>query len=546
MQGQSTIRKIGFLAAALLTVAAMCPAHAADHEQILDVRIQLKWFHQFQFAGYYAAVEKGYFRDAGLNVTLVEGGPHLNPTQRVLAGEAELGIGSSGLLVTRSRGEPVVAVAAIFQHSPYILIVRDDPGIHGLADLEGRTIMVQPYSEELEAYLHHEGVDPDRIRKVPHTGSPLDIFEGEIVGMTAYTTTEPFVLDRHGRSYRVFDPKVAGIDFYGDTLYTTEAFAARHQDRIIALRDALIKGWRYAMRHQDELVELIKSEYGSEDSREMLHFQARDIRRLLIPDLIEIGYMSPERWRDIADRFRAAGLLESEVDIEAFIFAPEQRADWQWLLYALLAALVVTLLIALTVVRLYSLNRKLAAENRMRIALENQLRVNAVTDYGTGLLNRRGFMEAMQRELARSDRSGASLSLLAIDLDDFKQVNDTWGHAMGDRVLAMVATVCRDSMREMDIIGRIGGEEFMIAMPATEASGAAALAGRVLRNVAGAELEFENGRRVAVTASIGVVTRLPDEGIDAVMQRADDAMYKAKREGGDRICQDTGTAEQSD
>lgn len=528
------MRLFNFLAAVILAVGWPWAAHAGD-DGLFQVRIQLKWFHQFQFAGYYAAVENGYFRDAGLDVTLLEGGPHINPTEKVLAGEAEFGVGTSGLLVTRSRGRPVVAVAAVFQHSPYILITRDDPAIRTVKDLEGKTIMVEPYAEELDAYLYHEGVDPGAINKTAHTGDPLDIYGGDIVGTTAYTTTEPFVLDQNGRRYRVFDPKVAGIDFYGDTLYTSESFAAEHNDKVVALRDALIKGWRYALRNQEELVDVIKNKYESRDSRDQLRFQARDIRRLLIPDLIEIGYMNPARWRHIAGEFQNAGLLESEVDIDEFIFQPDQSADWKLLLYILLSTIAVTLLVTLTVVYLYSLNRKLAAENRMRVALEEELRTQAVIDYGTDVYNRRGFLEALSHEFARSDRNGTPLSVLAVDLDDFKRVNDTCGHAVGDRALAMIAGVFREMARGIDIIGRIGGEEFMIALPDTGTEGARILAERIRASTAAAVLDLEDGRRVTLTASIGVATRAQDESIDAIMQRADDAMYRAKRQGGNRF-----------
>lgn len=532
------------LAAIIFTICWPGPAHADD--ELFDVRIQLKWFHQFQFAGYYAAAENGYFHDAGLDVALLEGGPHVNPTEKVLAGKADFGVGASGLLVTRSRGKPVVAVAAIFQHSPYVLITRSDPTIRTLKDLEGRTIMVEPYSEELEAYLYHEGVDPAAINTTEHTGNPLDIYGGEIVGTTAYTTTEPFVLDHHNKPYKVFDPKVAGIDFYGDTLYTTERFADEHNDKVVALRDALIKGWRYALRNQDEVVELIKTEYQSRDSREQLHFQARDIRRLLIPNLIEIGYMNTTRWQHIEDEFHAAGLLESDVDIDDFMFQPDRFADWRWLMYTLLATVIVTLLISMAVVHLYSLNRRLAAENEMRTALEDKLKKQAITDYGTSVYNRRGFMEAMQHELARSDRYGTPLSLAAIDLDDFKQVNDSYGHAVGDQALSMIASVFRDSVRGIDVVGRVGGEEFMIALPETDAAGARTLAERVLDNAKSARLPLEDRRELSLTASIGLVTREHNEGLESMMQRADQMMYSAKRQGGDRINSASAATAQAD
>lgn len=534
----ASMRLTRLLTAAIVAVSGICAtagAVAAD----LDIRIQLKWFHQFQFAGYYAAVEKGYFREAGLNVTLLEGGPHINPTETVLAGKAEFGIGTSGLLVTRSRGKPVVAVASIFQHSPYILIARDEPGIRTVADLEGRTIMVEPYSEELVAYLYHQGVDPDAIETTEHTGNPLDIYGGNIVGMTAYTTTEPFVLDQRGKSYRIFDPKVAGIDFYGDTLYTTETFASQHKDRTEALRESLIKGWRYALRHPEELIELIKRKYDVPETREQLRFEARDIRRLLIPDLVEIGYMNPTRWQQIAEEFAAAELLESKVDMDAFIFKPDEATDWRFLLHSFLATLALMLIITGVVVHLYRLNRRLAAENQQRIALEEELRSQTITDFATGIYNRRGFLEILERELARSDREGTPLSLIAIDLDGFKRINDEHGHAVGDRVLVRVAAALSDQGRAVDITGRVGGEEFMVALPDTGPQGAHLVAERLCRFVDEADVTLDDGRRVTITASLGVITRIGDEDIDAMMLRADQAMYQAKRQGGNRVVGDT-------
>jgi len=522
------------LTAAILAALWSLPG-AADDSASLDIRIQLKWHHQFQFAGYYAALEQGYFRDAGLDVTLIEGGPHLDPTEQLLAGDADFGVGSSGLLVTRSRGAPVVAVAAIFQHSPYILITRDTPEIRTLADLEGRTLMVEPYAEELVAYLRHEGVNPDAIDTTAHSGDPLDIYGGDVDGMTAYTTTEPFILERHGMDYRVFDPKVAGIDFYGDTLYTTEAFAERHNDAVVALREALIKGWRYALNHPGELVELIKDKYRAQPSRAHLRFEARDIRRLLIPDLVEIGYMSRSRWRHIAGEFEAAGLLEGEVDIDEFIFKPDEPTDWQVLLYGFLATATLMLIVTGIGVYLYTLNRRLAAENKRRIALEEELRAQAVTDFGTGLYNRRGFLALLQRELARSCRESSSLSLIAIDLDGFKRINDVHGHAAGDRVLNDVAAALRNDGRGVDIAGRMGGEEFMVALPDTGLAGAQFVAERLRQHISETLATLDDGARITITASLGVIARAPGEGIDAMMQRADQAMYQAKRQGGNRV-----------
>jgi diguanylate cyclase (GGDEF)-like protein len=538
MRSGFVLRSRHVLHAGLAVLAALCclcvPMTAQADNGLVPVRIQLKWFHQFQFAGYYAALDQGYFRDAGLDVTLIEGGPDINPTEAVLNGDADFGIGTSGLLVSRSRGRPVVAVAAIFQHSPYILIARNTPEINDVRDLVGRQVMVEPYAEELIAYLAYEGVRYNDIIVMPHSGNPLDLRDSDVAAMTAYTTTEPFILERAGIPYRRFDPKVAGIDFYGDTLFTTDAYVARHEDVVTAVRDAVVEGWRYALHHQDEVIALIHDEYGSELSLEHERHAADEIRRLLIPDLIDIGYLNPTRWQHIADEFAAAGLLEQPVDLDSFLFSPTVRADRSWLYAALAAAIVLIALTSAALAKFYRLNLSLRAEIRVRRALEHELKKLAVTDPGTGVFNRRGFLEALGTALG-GERTGARAALLILDVDNFKDVNDTHGHAAGDRVLQEFSALCARAVREGDILGRLGGEEFALVLKDTGTEGARDMAERIRRMTQSHVIRLDRGDEIRVTVSIGFAVHQPGEALDALMSRADGAMYEAKCLGRNRV-----------
>ncbi len=519
----------------------ICAAGLAAPQAVLaddglaSVRVQLKWFHQFQFAGYYAALDQGYFRDAGLDVTLIEGGPDVNPTDVVLEGGAEFGVGTSGLLVSRSMGRPVVAVAAIFQHSPYILIARDSPDITTVSDLAGRRVMVEPYAEELIAYLNHEGVHIDDIIQVPHSGNPLVLNDGDIDAMTAYTTTEPFQLDQAGIAWQKFDPKVAGIDFYGDTLFTTESWARDNEALVVAFRDALIEGWRYALRNQDAAIELIHRRFGSSLSLEHERFAADEIRRLLIPDLIDIGYMSRPRWQSIADEFAAAGLLQQPVDLDRFLFSPTLQADWSWVYGALLLAAAMIGLVTVALAKFYTLNRNLRAEIRARRVLEQELTTLVVTDAGTGLLNRRGFMDAATTLFERPNGSKAERALLVLDLDDFKNVNDSHGHAAGDRVLKEFADLCSRLVRDNDVLGRLGGEEFALLLPDTSREGALRIAERIRATTEARVIHLDRDVLLNATVSIGLAVHQPGEALDATMSRADGAMYEAKCLGRNRV-----------
>jgi diguanylate cyclase (GGDEF)-like protein/PAS domain S-box-containing protein len=169
------------------------------------------------------------------------------------------------------------------------------------------------------------------------------------------------------------------------------------------------------------------------------------------------------------------------------------------------------------------------------VRLNAQLRSQAMTDELTGLRNRRAFFLHGEEEVRRARRYQAPLALLMLDLDRFKQVNDTCGHDAGDRVLAGVAAALRQNMREIDIIGRLGGEEFCILLPNTPGQAAAGLAERLRRSVA--ELEFPfSGAALRVTVSIGVSELGPGrETLEAMLREADAAMYRAKSQGRDRV-----------
>ncbi len=172
------------------------------------------------------------------------------------------------------------------------------------------------------------------------------------------------------------------------------------------------------------------------------------------------------------------------------------------------------------------------AYNRMR----TQLAEIVLTDPLSGCYNRRGFEQLVRRELARAARAHTDVALLAIDLDHFKQVNDTHGHLVGDRVIAEVGELLRASARTDDVVARTGGEEFMILAPNTSFDGAQHLALRIV-DAFRRRLFVEPSPRVSLTVSIGVVADgVPNEGIaEDLRARADEALYAAKRSGRNRV-----------
>jgi diguanylate cyclase (GGDEF)-like protein len=172
-----------------------------------------------------------------------------------------------------------------------------------------------------------------------------------------------------------------------------------------------------------------------------------------------------------------------------------------------------------------------------RKQMEDKLQYQAHFDYLTGLTNRRYFMELAANELIRFHRYGGELSLIMFDIDRFKQVNDLYGHSYGDLALQAVGDTCREILREVDIVGRIGGEEFAILLPQTGEKRAEEIAERLRTAIEQTKIKHQNKAKILITASFGVVTVLQTSNkIDGLLILADRALYQAKREGRNRVC----------
>ncbi len=339
-----------------------------------QVSLQLKWHHQFQFAGYYAAIAKGYYREAGLEVKLIEATPGQDPAATVLSGRAEFGVGTSDILLLRGQGKPVVVLATIFQHSALVLLSRKASGVNDLHDLHDKPIMIEPLSAELFAYFRDEGVDPAKLHVENHTFDVRDLISGRVAAMSGYSTDEPFVLDQVGFEYLAFTPRAGGIDFYGDNLFTTEEQVRLHPARVKAFREASLKGWDYALAHPQEIIDLILREYGAKNSRAHLVFEAEHTAQLMHPGLIEVGHMNPGRWRHMADTYADFGMLPRDFSLAGFLYDPDPRPDLRWVYWSLAGLAAVAIGALGWLLPLVRLNRRLREEVAARRKTEEALR----------------------------------------------------------------------------------------------------------------------------------------------------------------------------
>ncbi len=327
-------RRLAILSRA--TVAASLVLLTPHSATALDqVSMQLKWKHQFQFAGYYAALEQGFYREAGLDVTIREGGPGIDVAEAVASGKADFGVCSASVLREWKLGRRLVVLAAIFQHSPVVILVPRRADITSVSDLRGRRLMDSPGSDEIAAMLKREGVDYEAMLRVTHDGNARDLLAGRADAMVAYSTNEPFVLDQLGAAYRIFSPETYGIDFYGDNLCTSETEVKAHPDRAAAFRAASTKGWAYAFAHKGATVDLILKTYGAKKSRNALLFEAERTETLVGRESDLIGEQDPARWQRIASTYQKLGLLTDD-NLPAGLIWEGNDGSQRWRLILLL------------------------------------------------------------------------------------------------------------------------------------------------------------------------------------------------------------------
>jgi class 3 adenylate cyclase/ABC-type nitrate/sulfonate/bicarbonate transport system substrate-binding protein len=303
------------------------------------VSLQLKWLHQFQFAGYYVALEKGYYRDAGIDVEIRGGGPGIDAMVDVASGKADFGVCMTGVLLPQPGQAKVVVLGVIFQHSAANILVPSRARINAVSELKGRRLMDASGSDDLAAMLKQQGVDYAALPRVEHTGNPMDLVAGKADAMVSYVTNEPFILEQNRVPYRSFTPRTFGFDFYGDNLCTTQALSRRKLAMVQAFLAASLKGWDYALANKQEAVDIILRGYPVIKSREALLFEAVRTEALIEPGLIQLGSQSPERWNAIARIYQDLGMLPKDRLPAPPIYETSEDRIFHWLKQGSVAAM---------------------------------------------------------------------------------------------------------------------------------------------------------------------------------------------------------------
>ncbi|OUR73852.1 myristoyl transferase [Methylophaga sp. 41_12_T18] len=289
------------------------------------VTLQLKWLHQFQFAGYYAALEQGFYQQEGLDVTIKELTADHHIVDDVTAGKADYAVGDVGILADYANGAPIKALAAIFQHNALIFITKQSSGIISPYEMAGKRIMFANKSSDnapLIASLAEANLTANDYQTIEHNFDHQALIQGDADVVSAYITTQPFEFKQHNIAINIINPQNYGFDFYGDILYTSQAEIDNNPGRAKRFRRASLNGWRYALDHPEELIQLIKTKYGNSSSVASLRHEAAETRKLILPDVIPLGNLESYRLRRLADIYTKTNLAESLDDeqLNNFIF----------------------------------------------------------------------------------------------------------------------------------------------------------------------------------------------------------------------------------
>jgi diguanylate cyclase (GGDEF)-like protein/PAS domain S-box-containing protein len=612
------------------------------------ISLQLKWFSSFQFAGYYMALEKGYYSDVGLDVNIIERDPSKNNIDQVINGEADYGVADSSLLLYRARGKAVQIMASFFQHSPLVFISKKGSGIVSPFELKGKILSFQEGIDDaplLAMMLDSKISENDYIYK-PLDFTAQEFIDGKVDVISAYLGDQPYFLKEKGIEVNIINPLNYGIDLYGDNLFSTEKTLNKNPIQAKKFLNASIRGWKYALEHKEETAKILKEKYAAKSSLNHLLYEADSIEKMMIPSLIELGYTSVERFYRISEIYEYINKASKEslkVALKDLIWNSDRYKNGYLHYVDILFGVLFLFLIIITALFLISRRLKKIIEEKTSRLKEEHLMVDryviitttdikgnityaseafcnisgyksnevikkkftqicnknmqdsfyeqlwnkisqrkiwkgeiknskkdgtyywvymiiepiinnfnehigyraiyqditdkklaqnlAITDNLTKLYNRTHLESVLKQQMAQSNRYNKYMCVVLLDIDLFKNINDNYGHQVGDIVLKEISSILQNNIRKTDTLGRWGGEEFLIITPNINAEQCYLLCEKL--RVAVEAYVFENQN--SVTISIGIAEFILNENSDSFIERADKAMYSSKENGRNQI-----------
>lgn len=613
-----------------------------------NISLQLNWLNQFQFAGYYVAKEKGFYEEVGLDVQINEFDSKIDNVELIKNEKVDFAIGRSSLLINKINGDDIVAIAAIFQDSPLMLLTTN-PQIKKIEDIKNKKVMITSdalHTASIVAMLNANNIKQENYETINHSFNLNDLIEGKADLMASYISNEPIILKEKNIPYKIFHPKDYDFNFYDDILFTSSKFIKENPKTTKKFYQATIKGWEYAFRNKTEAAEIIFKKYNTQNKSLINLIKEAEILEKLTTnkDGEKIGYLEKNKLEKTLQVFKILGLTKNSINLDSFIYEynHENKIIYK-IAHSHRDVIVVLVLFAFIIFMLtiYFLNKihdkkkllnevinscddliyykdqklkyigcneafakfakiskdeimgrddfeifdsKFASvfrDNDLKILRTKQMSVDeewlefnnkmllfqskkrpfkydsktgigilgvsrditnlyeiqkkfeeqATVDELTKAYNRKYFNERLSEKIEMFKRYESEFCIALLDIDDFKVVNDSFGHDVGDIVLIKVCQIIKQNIRNTDILFRIGGEEFVILYPKT-AINEAYFATEKIRNLIKNETIIENHK---ITISVGLSQIKHNDTEESFFKRVDELMYLSKKSGKDKV-----------
>ena len=282
--------------------------------------LRLEWKHQFEFAGFYAALEKGYYKDIGIDLEIKEFEEGINISEEVLSGKATFGISSSALILERLKNKPVVLIGSYFKQNALALVTK--PEIKTPSDLKNKKILAVDWEmghTSLGVMLKDYGINENDYTLVKHDFKVDKFLNGEVDAMSIFTTSQPFELDKLGIKYNILNPANFGIYSYDVELFTSEFVINKDLEKVKDFVNATNKGWAYAFENKEEIIDLIYDKYTKRKTKEALLYEANKTEEIFKTNVFKIGAIVPELIKLNADMYANLNLVDKNFNINTIL-----------------------------------------------------------------------------------------------------------------------------------------------------------------------------------------------------------------------------------
>jgi len=285
------------------------------------VSVQLDWKYQFEFAGFIAAKEKGFYEEVNLDVELREYHPNIDTVNDVLNGISTYGIYHSSIFIEDKKIKPIVILATYLQKSPLIFIAQK--GITQPTQMIHKTIMGTKNELKYSALglmLEYYHINKTNATIVEHTFDLNDFIQKRVDVMSAFRSNQLFELKQQNIEYEIIEPFDFGFNMSAGNLFTSKEEAINHTKRTQAFIQASNKGWKYAIEHSEEIIDILIEKYGVKKSKASLLFEANEVKKLMMLDFFRIGEINDELTKLTFRQLKKVGFIDESEHLHNFVF----------------------------------------------------------------------------------------------------------------------------------------------------------------------------------------------------------------------------------